>query len=127
MRIPHDDALLSQPVVHGAGVDAKLGADHGQRVAMGVHQNSVLNLFDREPLRTCWHFVTFEDRAHRSPVDSILLGQRGHQGARSVVHDEVGLLGLGEPSLLLLWLGGWTCRTGSAAEVWLRRGHLASE
>lgn len=30
VRIPHDHPLFSQPVVHGAGVDAKFGANHGQ-------------------------------------------------------------------------------------------------
>lgn len=30
VRIPHLHALLSQPVVHCAGVDAESGTDHGE-------------------------------------------------------------------------------------------------
>jgi hypothetical protein len=65
---------------------------------VGVQDNGAV----RESLWTGWHFVPFEDRAHRSPVDFEFLSQLGHQVARPVVLDKFGRLSLGKPSLLLL-------------------------
>ena len=105
--------------MHGAGVNAQPGADHGQGVALGVHQNGVPDLIAGESSRLGGHVVAFEDRADGSPIDSVPLGQLGHHVAGPIALDKVGLLGLGESPLALPRLGDPARRTGFASARWL--------